>query len=467
MKRAIRAHARDFLLFVTLVLIGLGTTGYIVKKQGLRIPLIEDKPLELKAEVIDAASVKPGQNQPVRIAFVRVGEISKVELKRGVAVLTLAIDREYEGLIREDASALVRPRTGLEDMFLDVDPGTEDAPPAEAGHVIPISNTASDVDSEEILNALDGDARDYLRLLINGAGSGLRGRGDDLRRVLRRLKPLHRDLARVNGAFARQRRSLRRLVHNYGELMTALGDDDRELTSLVRASNAVFEATASQSTDISTTVARLPGALRTTERALAKVEPFANQLGPTLDDLRPSFDELREANPALIDLARTGTPIVRRRIRPFTRRARPYVRDLRPTAVALRRAVPDLNVAFAQLNRFFNMLAYNRDGAEPPSDAGRDEGYLFWLGWVVHNTNSLFSTSDASGPFRRANVSFTCDTLRALIDENPLAVDVLGAVDLVADTRLCPKGGGPPTIPLPDVPDLPIPELPGAPGGKR
>ena len=31
----------------------------------------------------------------------------------------------------------------------------------------------------------------------------------------------------------------------------------------------------------------------------------------------------------------------------------------------------------------------------------RDEGYLFWVGWVGHLTDSLFNTSDATGPFRR------------------------------------------------------------------
>ena len=468
MKRAILDHARDFTLLIGLLAIGIGVGGYIMHQQGFRFPIVQDERLKLKAEVIDASSVKPGQNQAVRIAFVRVGEITDVQLRGGRAVLTLAIDPEHEDVIRRDASALLRPKTGLEDMFLDIDPGTEGSPPATEGHVIPISNTATDVDSEEVLSALDGDARDYLKLLINGAGGGLRGRSDDLRQVLKRLEPLHRDLARVNGAFARQRRALARLVHNYGELTTALGREDDDLTSLVRASNSVFQAFASQSTDISTAVRRLPGALRATETALARVDPFADLLGPTLDSLRPAFRELDETNPAIRDLARETTPVIRNRIRPFVRRARPYVQDLRPTAVALRRAVPDLNRSVLEFNRFFNMLAHNPNGAEPVSRAGREEGYLFWLGWLAHNTNSLFSTADASGPFRRANLGLTCETLRGLIASDPLAIDVIGVGDLIRDTRLCPEDGGLPTIPLPvpelpdapEVPDVPVPDLP-------
>ena len=39
-------------------------------------------------------------------------------------MVEIEIDPEYEDLIREDATALLRPKTALKDMFLEVDPGT-------------------------------------------------------------------------------------------------------------------------------------------------------------------------------------------------------------------------------------------------------------------------------------------------------------------------------------------------------
>ena len=68
------------------------------------------------------------------------------------------------------------------------------------GDQIPVANTAPDIDPDEFLSALDTDTRDYLKLLINGAGKGLEGHGDDLREVFKRFEPLHRDLARVTEA---------------------------------------------------------------------------------------------------------------------------------------------------------------------------------------------------------------------------------------------------------------------------
>jgi hypothetical protein len=108
------------------------------------------------------------------------------------------------------------------------------------------------------------------------------------------------------------------------------------------------------------------------------------------------------------------------------------------------------------------MAAFNPGGAEPvpgtPAAArSRDEGYLFWVAWVGHLTNSIFSTSDSQGPFRRVLLGFTCDTLRAqvnAIDFGPLgstlANTLLGLPDLVAPTGVCSSTKPPlPTLQLP------------------
>jgi LuxR family maltose regulon positive regulatory protein len=72
----------------------------------------------------------------------------------------------------------------------------------------------------------------------------------------------------------------------------------------------------------------------------------------------------------------------------------------------LAKAGPDLTDTFHGLNRLFNIGAHNPNGNEGltgdlAKDRARDEGYLYWLAWTGQNTVSLFSTSDAQGPFRR------------------------------------------------------------------
>ena len=404
MKTAIRKHLGDFIAIIALFLIAVGVGGYILHNQRLRFPLVEEKPFELKVELPNAQAVTPGQGQTVRVAGVEVGLIGKVELEDGRAVVNLLIEPRYEGLIREDATALLRPKTGVKDMFLEVEPG--DAKAMTAGGTIPVQNTLEDIDPDEVLSALDSDTRDYLRLLISGAGKGLDGRGEDLREALARLGPLHRDLARVSRAIADRRANMRRLVHNYGQLTAELGRSDKEITRLVRMSSEVFDALASEDDEISTAVARLPGALRQTDTTLGKVDTLARRMKPSLESLRPAFRKLDEANEEVRPLAEEGTPILKNEVRPFAREAQPFTRKFGASGRELARAAPELRSTFKGLNRFFNIGAYNANGAEGLTgdlnkDRARDEGYLYWLGWTVQNTVSMFSTSDANGPFRR------------------------------------------------------------------
>src|SRR5919198_2730284 len=123
MSKAIRDHLRDFLAILGLLIVGLVATYIIVQNQRLRIPLLEEKPFELKAEMSTAQAVTPGQGQTVRVAGVRVGDIDKVDYENGHAVVTMAIDRKFLPVYR-DATILLRPKTGLKDMFLELDPGT-------------------------------------------------------------------------------------------------------------------------------------------------------------------------------------------------------------------------------------------------------------------------------------------------------------------------------------------------------
>jgi phospholipid/cholesterol/gamma-HCH transport system substrate-binding protein len=440
-RTAIRKHLGDFVALTLLFAVAMAAAGYMLAHQRLRFPVIESKPMVLKADFTDAQAVIPGQGQTVRVAGVKVGDIGKVELKEGHAVVNLEIDKKYDELIRQDATALLRPKTGLKDMFIEVDPGSDKSPAMQAGDHIPITNTNPDIDPDEFLSALDTDTRAYLQLLINGAGKGLKGHGNDLREVFKRFEPIHRDIARVSQAIAERRHNMKRLIHNYASLVDELSGKDKELRTLVVASNDVFKQFAAEDRGIQETVGRLPGALNQTAGTLQKVNTLAQEMKPTLSGLGPVFKQIDKTNHQVLPFVHEATPEIKNEIRPFVRTARPYVRDLRPAANNLSAATPDLTTAFKELNRFFNMLAYNPGGAEKlasPTDVKRDEGYQFWLAWVAHLTDSMFNTGDASGPLRRAITTIDCNTLRSAVGATALE-PLLGLTDIFNDPGLCPK----------------------------
>src|SRR3954468_300314 len=455
---AIKKHTGDFVAILVLFAIALFSVGYIIYHQTARgtIPLFEEQPFKIKAEFSDAQAVTPGQGQTVRVAGIDVGKIGKVELKNGVAVVTLAIFPKFEKKlnVRSDATALLRPRTGLKDMFVELDPGSSGQVLKDGG-TIPASNTSPDIDPDEVLSALDTDTREYLQLLIGGLGKGFKGNGNSLNAIFKRLGPTQRDLNRVASAVAERRTNLMRLIHNFGDLTNTLADKDGEITRLVQSSNAVFRSFAAANPQISQAIALLPSTLQQTKQTLVNVDSFSKVLGPSLESLRPAFRELNVANHAVLPFVKEAYPITKDKIRPFVRAARPYIGDLKPAAQNLATATPDLTGAFHELNRFFNIGAFNPNGREPVTgdpakDAKRDEGYLFWLGWTSHLTTSLFSTSDAQGPFRRALAGFSCSSIKALIHQTPLAEPLYGFTNTLADPSLCGNNQvTPPPLPIP------------------
>jgi phospholipid/cholesterol/gamma-HCH transport system substrate-binding protein len=479
-KVAIKKHLVDFLAIAGLALVGVAIAVYILSQQDLRFPLVEKSPKRIQMELANAQAVQPGQGQTVRVAGVEVGRIADVKVEDGVAVVGLDIEPEYENLIRRDATALLRPKTALKDMFVEVDPGR--GRPVPDGGRINVANTLPDIDPDEIYSALDADTRPYLKLLVAGAGKGLDGRGEDLREVFRRFEPIHRDLARVTRATAVRREALKRLIHDYGLLMTELGSHPQELRRLVTASRSVFDALANEDAEITESVARLPGSLRASERALANVREFAPVLRSSLESLRPPIRKLDETNEAVIPFLRETEPVIRTEIRPFVRAARPWTNDLRLAARGTARATPDLRRSFGELNRFFNIGAFNPGGAEGldgksvAEQRARQEGFLYWLAWTAQNGTSLFSTADGQGPWRRVTIcGVPAVVITALIGT---VLTEINADDPAAVEDLLDRTGGPSEVDqilqsqfgscnfnaLPAGPSTQLPTLPPLPG---
>lgn len=419
MKTAIRKHWPDFVAIIALFVVSIGVASVILSHQRFVlpgwVPVIGKDFFVLKAEMTTAQAVTPGQGQTVNVAGVKVGEISKVQLKDGKAVLTMRMEPRY-GRVYKDATVLLRPKTGLKDMVAELVPGHASTGRIADGGVIPVSQTLPDVNLDEVLATLDSDSRDYLVLLLGGGAEGLRGNGEDLGNTLRRLEPTARYSRRVFSALAERRRNIRRVVHSLSLIMGELGTKDDQIAEFVDNSNAVFDTLARQDANLRSTLQELPSTLAETNTALGKTETFANELGPTLSALRPGAralgPALRETRPFL----RETTPVIRDEIRPFVRASRPTVRELRPALKDLAVATPDLTKTFSVVNYLFDTLAYNPPGED-------SEGFLFWLAWANHAGAQVFATQDAHGPIRRGEFITTCQdvpVLNQVTQANPL-----------------------------------------------
>jgi phospholipid/cholesterol/gamma-HCH transport system substrate-binding protein len=437
-RSAIRKHAKDFAAVVVLFVIGIGVGGYILAQQRLYlpgwVPLVGQNFFTLKGEFTTAQAVTPGQGQTVDVAGVKVGEISNVELKNGRAVVTMKILPKY-GAVYRDASMLLRPKTGLKDMIVELSPGNPTSGKLKSGGTVPIQNTLPDINPDEILASLDGDTRAYLRLLLAGGAQGLRNNQAQLAAVFKRFEPTARDVAKITTLLSQRQANLRRVIHNFQALSTELSTRDSSISAFVVSNNAVFQHLANQDANLQATLQLLPPTLIQANSALAKTGRLANALGPSLQALRPAA---RALGPALVQVRpflKKTTPIIQNQLRPFTVASIPTIRKLKPAARDLAALTPNLVTTFKVLNYALNELAYNPPGS-------RDEGFLFWTAWANHLGASVFATQDAHGPIRHGLVEITCSASQVLaqvILANPQLSTITQLANLPPPSAICPR----------------------------
>jgi phospholipid/cholesterol/gamma-HCH transport system substrate-binding protein len=438
MSKGLREHWRSLVALIGLVVVALAIGGYILANQRFYlpawVPVVGSDFYVVDAELQTSQAVVPGQGQTVTIAGVEVGDIGDVRLEGGRAVVEMKIQREHAPIYR-DATILLRPKTGLKDMYLSLDPGTPAAGEIPEGGRVPVENTLPDVNPDEILAALDGDTRDYLRILLNSGAEALRGNSPArLRQTLKRFAPTTRDTKRITAGLIDRRRNLQRVVHNFQLLANELGDKDTQLAGFVDAANANFAAIARQDANLRAALRLLPGTLDQTAETLRGVDALATNLGPALQELRPGAralgPSLSEARPFL----RTTTPAIRNELRPFARDVQPTVRDLRSAAADLAIVTPRLTKSVRVVNSLLNTLAYN-----PP---GPEEGYLFWGSWANHAGATVFGTQDAHGPIRRGLVLISCSGL-GILDQiaatTPSLKVLIELLNAPRQSQVCPE----------------------------
>jgi len=448
LSRQARGRGKDTIAIAVLTVAAIAMTLWIFTQQKATLPswapIVGEEFVHLTAEFSDAQAVTPGQGQAVVIAGIQVGKITSVDLEEGHAVVGMDVEPEYRGLIHPDATLLLRPKTNLNDMTVEIDPGRR-GEPVDDGHQFPLAQTEPSIQFEGFLATLDADTRQYLQLLLAGGAQGIGGerRGRQLSGAFRRLQPFAHYIADLNRAVAQRRRALARVIHDFGLLTTELGRRDAQLERFVTASSAALGDFANQQQAIQETLVEFPSTLSALRSALASSNRFSVAARPALTQLIPQAQALGpalEANKRLFN--QTTTPI-RDQIRPFTRQIRPVVTHTKQGAADLERSVAGFGNSLGAFNSFLNELAYDPGGSREP--------YLFYVPWLNHNINASYNLVDAGGPIARGVVMITCTG-------SYLAYGVVPGLKPYLETVL--QGV---RIPAPD--ELPpVPEDPGNPG---
>jgi phospholipid/cholesterol/gamma-HCH transport system substrate-binding protein len=423
----IERYRSAFIAVVTMIVIAAVVGGYILAHENISLPgwfpVLGKNYYTLKADFQTAQALTPGQGQAVTIAGAKIGEVASVDLHEGVATVTMRLTPQYARLYR-DTTLLMRPKTNLQDMTVEVNPGTPASGRLPSGATVPIAQTAPNIDFDQFLAGLDAETRAYLQELLAGAGQGFGNNGKALSATLKRFYPTARDVTLIAQQLEIRHASTAHSIHNFRLLIEALGEKDTQLAQLVDASNAVFAVFAKQEKNVESLLHLLPGALAKTRTGLGKLAVAANVLGPTLHELQPFAIALGPAQEASRRLAEQTTPIFKNEIRPFARQILPVVNEIKPSTQQLAEAFPKLASSFSVINEFFNELAYN-----PGASKG---GFLFFLDWGNHDLNSVLSTAEAHGAVGRNLTYLNCNVapiLKGVAEVNPTVNLLVGLLN--------------------------------------
>jgi phospholipid/cholesterol/gamma-HCH transport system substrate-binding protein len=290
-------------------------------------------------------------NSLVRIAGVNVGKVESISSINGSRAAEVNMTLEDNGQpLHSDATFWIRPRIFLEgNFFVDVSPGSPNAPVVKNDHVFPLQQTREPVQLDQILGSLQANTRQNLQVLLKEYGNAVYTAGPAFARSVQYWLPAYKysaivehDLLGLNP----QAHDLSTGLYEQGTVSQAFNSHPQDLQSLITDFNTTAGALARQSSNLQRTVALLPGTLDAAmpafhalnaafppvERLAIHLIPGVRTAGPTIDASLPFIHQLRllvqpselrglthdlaPTIPALANLTNQTIPLMRDQVRP-------------------------------------------------------------------------------------------------------------------------------------------------------
>ncbi len=259
--------------------------------------------------VLVSNSVNVRQDSPVRIAGIDVGAVTGVSPAGRSSEITFTLD-DAGRPIHKNATLRIRDRLFLEGgYYLELDPGTPDAPVAPDGYTIPQAQTTSPVQFYSVLSTFNSAARTSIQNLLVTLNQGFSARSGQsqadggaggLKTAVPALTPVLKDTALISqGVRGTRPGDIERFLSSASEVTGTVASQENQLTGLVHDLNVTSTALVASDGSLGQTFTGLdellqqaPGTLATTDRALPPVVHLAQALDPTLRVAPPIIEKI-------------------------------------------------------------------------------------------------------------------------------------------------------------------------------
>lgn len=187
----------------------------------------------------NASGIFPGSD--VTIAGVNVGTVRDVSLTpSGEAMITVDVSPAFAP-VHTDATAQIRPKSLLGEMYVDLSPGTS-GPTLPSGATLPRLQVNRSTDLQQIFNTLNQPTRAKLQTLIDELGGGLTSMGGQLNQAIPAGKTDIGDLAAITSTLNSRSQELQAVIATLNTVTTELarGDRRQQLGLLIQSSEQLM-----------------------------------------------------------------------------------------------------------------------------------------------------------------------------------------------------------------------------------
>jgi ABC-type transporter Mla subunit MlaD len=327
-------------LFAALVFV-----GYTLHKKSIRLPLVSEQAYVVHIVFPDAKGLDTADNPAAAVAGNPSGQVTAVEYRDGRAHVTIKLDGKLEGKIFANASAQLRPASALQNLLVNISPGSPAAGALPEGSAIPPEKTTVFPAVDDVTGIFDADTQAYTAILLHEARRALRNREGRLSEAVAKLADLTDPATSVSRALATRRELLTRLVGDLDVIFRTVGRRGAQLAEAIAAGNRTLAVTDSRHAELTAVTRKLAPVMIEARRSLSAVRELALPMIPALTRLQPtsrpfakSFARSRALLPRLERLLDEVADVQRRGKEPMrlllegTQGLKARVQGLQPTA---------------------------------------------------------------------------------------------------------------------------------------
>jgi virulence factor Mce-like protein len=265
---------------------------------------------EVEALFDNAGFAVPGEE--VRVAGATVGSISGLSVtKQNLAAVTLTINNRDFTPFYANATCTIRPQSLIAERYVDCAPGTVSHRRLKritrgygaGSYLLPVSQTSSPIDPDIVQDISQDSVRESLSVILDQLGTGLAGRGADLRNVILRADPALAQTEAVFKILGSQNKLLAELATNSDRVLGPLAKARTSLADFVVKANATATASAQRSADLAQSIERLPGFLKQLKPLMADLGQLASQGAPVMTSLGSSAGAVDSEFKSLVPFA--------------------------------------------------------------------------------------------------------------------------------------------------------------------